>query len=182
MIKIEDVQDKVLQLRNESVIIDSDVAALYGVSTKEINQAVRNNPKKFPEGFIFQLSSTEKQEVVKFFDHLEKLKFSTVAPWAFTERGLYMLATILKGEQAIQTTLCIINTFVKIRELSRTIAALPQTENEGSQKNLMQKSGEIISDLLGTDLETEESETEVELNFAVVKLKHKIVRKNNVNP
>lgn len=177
MIKIEDVQDKVLQLRNENVIIDSDVATLYGVETKRINEAVKNNPEKFPEGYVFKLSPQEKTEVVENFDHLNQLKFSKVEPRAFTERGLYMLATILKGEQAVQTTLLIIETFVKIRELSRTIAALPQTEDKTVQKSLMQKGGELISDILGNDLNTTESETELELNFAMLKLKHKVVRK-----
>ena len=177
MIKIEDVQDKVLQLRNENVIIDSDVATLYGVETKRINEAVKNNPEKFPEGYVFKLSPQEKSEVVENFDHLNQLKFSKVEPTAFTERGLYMLATILKGERAVQTTLLIIETFVKIRELSRTIAALPQTEDKSAQKSLMQKGGEIISDILGNDLNPTESETELELNFAMLKLKHKVVRK-----
>ena len=177
MIKIEDVQDKVLQLRNENVIIDSDVATLYGVETREINQAVKNNPEKFPDGYIFQLSKTEKDEVIKIFDNLKKLKYNPVPPYAFTERGLYMLATILKGEQAVQTTLCIIETFVKIRELARTVAALPQTEDKTVQKSLMQKGGELISDILGNDLNPTESETELELNFAMLKLKHKVVRK-----
>ena len=177
MIKIEDVQDKVLQLRNENVIIDSDVATLYGVETKRINEAVKNNPEKFPEGYVFKLSPQEKSEVVEIFDHLNQLKFSKVEPTAFTERGLYMLATILKGERAVQTTLLIIETFVKIRELSRTIAALPQTEDKAVQKSLMQKGGEIISDILGNDLNPTESETELELNFAMLKLKHKVVRK-----
>ena len=177
MIKIEDVQDKVLQLRTENVIIDSDVATLYGVETKRINEAVKNNPEKFPEGYVFKLTQQEKTEVVENFDHLNQLKFSKVEPRAFTERGLYMLATILKGEQAVQTTLLIIETFVKIRELSRTIAALPQTEDKTVQKSLMQKGGELISDILGNDLNTTESETELELNFAMLKLKHKVVRK-----
>ena len=177
MIKIEDVQDKVLQLRNENVIIDSDVATLYGVETKRINEAVKNNPEKFPEGYVFKLSPQEKTEVVENFDHLNQLKFSKVEPRAFTERGLYMLATILKGERAVQTTLLIIETFVKIRELSRTVAALPQAEDKTVQKSLMQKGGEIISDLLGNDLNPTESETELELNFAMLKLKHKVVRK-----
>ena len=177
MIKIEDVQDKVLQLRNENVIIDSDVATLYGVLTKEINQAVKNNPQKFPDGYVFRLTKDEKSEVVKNFDHLNGLKYSKIEPIAFTERGLYMLATILKGERAVQTTLLIIETFVKIRELSRTIAALPQTEDKSAQKSLMQKGGEIISDILGNDLNPTDSETELELNFAMLKLKHKVVRK-----
>lgn len=71
--------------------MDCDVASLYGVPTKEINQAVRNNPEKFPKGYIFQTTDDEKSEVVKKFDHLGKLKFSPVNPTAFTERGLYML-------------------------------------------------------------------------------------------
>lgn len=101
LVKIEDVQDKVLLLRNENVILDSDVAMLDGIATKEINQAVKNNPEKFPNGYIFHLTQDEKSEVIKIFDHLNKLKFSSVPPYAFTERGLYMLATILKGEQAV---------------------------------------------------------------------------------
>ncbi|MCQ2607344.1 MAG: ORF6N domain-containing protein [Bacteroidales bacterium] len=177
IIKIEDVQDKIMQLRNMNVILDCDVAQLYGVATKEINQAVRNNPMKFPEGFVFQLNADEKSEVVKIFDHLEKLKYSRIGPWAFTEQGLYMLATILRGEQAVRTTICIINTFVKLRELSRTVAALPRTEDKNVQKGLIQRGGEIISDLIGADLQTKGSETELELNFAMIKLKHKIVRK-----
>ena len=88
-----------------------------------------------------------------------------------------MLATILKGEQAVQTTLCIIETFVKIRELARTVAALPQTEDKTVQKSLMHKGGELISDILGNDLNPTESETELELNFAMLKLKHRVVRK-----
>lgn len=177
MIKVEDVQDKVLLLRNENVIIDSDVATLYGVATKEINQAVKNNPNKFPQGYIFQLTKDEKMDVVKIFDHLRNLKFSKVEPYAFTERGLYMLATILRGEQAVQTTLCIIDTFVKIRELSRTIALLPQTEDKNDQDTLLKKGGNLVTELLDNDLNKTESETELELNFAMFKLKHMIVRK-----
>ena len=85
------IEEKILTIRNERVILDCDVASLYGVPTKEINQAVRNNPEKFPKGYIFQTTDDEKSEVVKKFDHLGKLKFSPVNPTAFTERGLYML-------------------------------------------------------------------------------------------
>ena len=85
------IEEKILTIRNERFILDCDVASLYGVPTKEINQAVRNNPEKFPKGYIFQTTDDEKSEVVKKFDHLGKLKFSPVNPTAFTERGLYML-------------------------------------------------------------------------------------------
>ena len=91
-----DVEARMIVLRKQPVLIDADVAELYGVQTREVNQAVRNNPGKFPYGYLFELDKYEKEEVIKNFDHLNKLKFSKVAPTAFTERGLYMLATILK--------------------------------------------------------------------------------------
>jgi len=126
----EDVEERVLVLRNQRVLIDSDVAELYGIETKRVNEAVRNNPEKFPYGYIFVLDKYEKQEVVENFDHLNKLKFSKVQPTAFTERGLYMLATILKSERAISTTLAIVDTFVQVREMARTMEAL-QTVDDG---------------------------------------------------
>ena len=118
------VKDKIVRLRGQDVILDFAVAEIYGVETKEINQAVRNNPKKFPYGYILQLDVDEKQEVVKNFDRLDKLKYSSVLPKAFTEKGLYMLATILKGDKAIEATISIIEAFAKLRELSRTIGEL----------------------------------------------------------
>ena len=80
LVKFDEVENKIIQLRNQKVILDSDVANLYGVTTKEINQAVKNNPEKFPEGYIFSLTKEEKAEVVNNFDHLGKLKFSTQLP------------------------------------------------------------------------------------------------------
>ena len=124
VIRVEDIQDLIVEVRGQQALIDADVAKLYGVETKEVNQAVSNNGEKFPEGYIFELSKEEKAEVVKFFDHLESLKFSPYFPKAFTEKGLYMLATILKSKQATMTTLMIIETFSKIRELARTVKEL----------------------------------------------------------
>lgn len=139
---IPDVEGKIINLRGQQVILDYDVAELYGVQTKEINQAVKNNPRKFPEGYIFELDDQEKIEVVKFFDHLQNLRFSPQHPKAFTERGLYMLATILKGERAEQTTLAIVETYAKLKELSRVIAELPQQEEESIvQKQLLHRGG-----------------------------------------
>ncbi|GAP72377.1 hypothetical protein SAMD00024442_3_100 [Candidatus Symbiothrix dinenymphae] len=103
IVKFNQVEDKVLNLRGESVILDSDVAMLYGVETKRVNEAVKNNPDKFPDGYIFDLNGYE-------FEHLRS-KISTanfsktrVMPKAFTEKGLYMLATILKSPMATETT------------------------------------------------------------------------------
>ena len=117
IIRLEDVESKVHEIRNHKVLLDSDVAELYGVETRDINKAVKNNPDKFPEGYIFELTKSEKTEVVENFHHLEKLKFSPQLPKAFTEKWLYMLATILKSTKATQTTLAIIETFARIRQL-----------------------------------------------------------------
>jgi hypothetical protein len=93
------VQSRIIALRNQRVILDSNVAELYGVETREINQAVKNNPDKFPKGYVFELEKSEKEEVIKNFDKLPS-KYSPSIPKAFTEKGLYMLATILKSLRA----------------------------------------------------------------------------------
>ena len=173
-----DVERRMVVLRNQPVLIDADVAELYGVETRRVNEAVRNNPRKFPYGYIFELDKYEKSEVVENFDHLKKLKFSSVSPIAFTERGLYMLATILKSERAVNTTIAIIETFVQARELARTMEALQTVQDGGEQqKNLLHRTGTLLSDIVGQNLSTNSTETEIELNFAVVKIKHKVIRK-----
>ena len=176
-ISLEDVQDKIIVLRGEPVILDRDVAKLYGVQTKEINQAVKNNLRKFPDGYILSVNEDEMNELVKNFDRFNVLKHSSVTPNAFTERGLYMMATILKSRQAEITTIAIIDTFASVKELARTIRALNNTEKQAEQKSLLKKSGELIGDIIGNDMATAETETELELNFAVLKLKHTIKRK-----
>ena len=177
----QDVEKRMIILRNQPVLIDADVAELYGVQTKEVNQAVRNNPDKFPFGYLFELDKYEKAEVVKNFDHLKKLKFSKVAPTAFTERGLYMLATILKGKRAVETTIAIVDTFVQIRELARTMEALQNVEDGGAQqRTLLQRTGDLLAEVVGHNLSTTTTETEIELNFAVVKIKHKVICKDSV--
>ena len=170
----QDVKDKIVRLNNQNVILDYAVAELYGVQTKEINQAVKNNPKKFPPGYIISLSEEDLRSKI-----LTSNSKSRVTPKAFTEKGLYMLATILKGDKAIETTISIIETYAKLRELSNSISEM--SSNKGNSKSLMQKSGEIMTDLFGDDLETNETETEIELNFAVLKLKHKVKRKESNN-
>ena len=176
IIKFNLTEEYIIDLRGEKVILDSDVATLYGMETMRINEAVKNNPEKFPDGYIFQLSKKEKAEVIEIFDN-PKLRFSPVLPKAFTEKGLYMLATILKGERATQTTIAIIEAFAKLRELSRTIGEMSANPDKFRQKSLMEKSGEIMADLFGEDMQTDETSTELELNFAVLKLKHTVKRK-----
>ena len=113
---IELIEDIILTLRGQRVMLDRDLAALYGVSTKVFNQAVKRNESKFPSDFRFQLSKEEKQEVVTTCDHLQSLKYSPVLPYAFTEHGALMAANVLNSEQANSMSVYIIRAFVRLRE------------------------------------------------------------------
>ena len=134
IIRFEDVEDKIVQIKGKDVILDFEVAALYGVQTKEINQSVKNNPRKFPKGYILELDTQESAVLRSKFLTLEqaggKGKYSKYNFKAFTEKGLYMLATILKGDKATDTTIAIIEAFAKLRELSRTIGAMTKNAYE----------------------------------------------------
>jgi hypothetical protein len=191
-ISMEDVQNKIIVLRDEPVILDRDVAALYGVETREINQAVKNNPDKFPAGYLFVLNNQEVAEVRSKIlttpsentnneQVMPNFLKSHYNPIAFTERGLYMMATILKSKQAVLTTLAIIDTFASVKELARTIRELNGAANKEEQKGLLKRSGELIGDIIGNDMATSETETELELNFAVLKVKHTIKRTKKDN-
>ena len=172
IVKLETVLDKIIDIQGEKVIIDSDVAALYGVETKRVNEAVKNNPDKFPEGYIFELSQ---QELKKLRSKFSSAKFSMTRtlPTAFTEKGLYMLATIIKSPKAVQTTLDIIETYAKIRDLSRSMSKLPVAD-KSEQKTIMEKAANVLGDILDGALETTGSETTLELNLAVIKVKHAV--------
>jgi len=174
-ITLHDVKDKIITIQNKNVLLDSDVAWLYGVETMRINEAVRNNPAKFPEGYIVELSKEEKAEVIENFDN-PKIKFSPVLPKAFTEKGLYMLATILKSEKATHTTIAIVEAFAKMRELSNTVAELVKSPDDmQKQAEVMQKSNELLSDMVTKELQTTGTETSYEFNLlSAVKIKHTI--------
>ncbi|MDR0437041.1 MAG: ORF6N domain-containing protein [Bacteroidales bacterium] len=179
LIKLPNVNDKIICIRNQNVILDSDVAELYGVETKRINEAVKNNPEKFPEGYILSVQSIERQELVENFDRFNNLKHS-ISTKAFTERGLYMLATILKSPQATQTTIAIIEAFTKMREVSHAVAELMQDhENIEKQQILMEKSGEFVEMIVGDTLDKVDTETSYELNLAAFKIKHTVKRSRN---
>ena len=170
----KEVEARVIELRGQKVILDRDVAELYQTETREINKAVKNNPEKFPDGYCFTLQPSEKQYVVENFHRMERLKKSTVEPRAFTERGLYMLAT--------QTTIAIIDSFTKLRELTRNIEAIHNEPDNAKQKGLIQRTGELLSDLLVDDTDTTETESTIELNLMAVKFKHTVKRTKKSKP
>ena len=173
----EQVRQKIILIRDCQVILDVDVAELYGVRTKEVNQAVRNNPEKFPSGYVLEL---DKQEFTDLRSNILTANLSPktrVLPKAFTEKGLYMLATILKSPQATQATLAIIETFASVRQLKRELHALHGETDGKSQQSKMQHIGEIVM----PDLETSETESSLELNFLIGKIKHTVKRVKRQN-
>lgn len=128
---------------------------------------------------VIKIEEDVKNELVENFDRFKTLKHTTVNPKAFTEKGIYMLATILTSKKAVQTTIEIIETFSKIKELSRNVKELSTIQDKKEQEKLMQKSGELIAEILDDDLQTNKAETSIELNFAVLKFKHTIKKKKN---
>ena len=105
----------ILTLRGEKVLIDADLAEVYGVSTKRLNEAVKRNAERFPEDFLFRLTAKEKEEVVANCDHLARLKFSPQLPFAFTEHGALQAANVLKSDRAVAMGVYVIRAFVQMR-------------------------------------------------------------------
>ncbi|MBK5102463.1 MAG: ORF6N domain-containing protein, partial [Desulfobacteraceae bacterium] len=107
-------------IHGQKVILDADLAKLYGVTTKRLNQQVKRNRDRFPEDFMFQLTTEEKAEVVANCDHLSRLKFSPAFPYAFTEHGAIMAASVLNTPRAIEASIFVVRAFVKLREMLAT--------------------------------------------------------------
>jgi hypothetical protein len=196
-VQFDELRDRIIQIKGQPVMLDADVAELYGVRTKRVNEAVKNNPEKFPEGYILEMERSEwdlfksnlaspaqagaceKDEVLRSKISTAKIAKMRFVPKAFTEKGLYMLATILKSPVAVQATLAIVETFAQIRELSRNIRELPMVADKPAQQSLLRRSGEILSGLIDDDLKVKDVETSIEVNFAVLKFSHTVKRKRS---
>jgi hypothetical protein len=118
MLTEKEILDCIIRVRGKKVMMDRDLASIYGVSTKRLNEQVKRNISRFPEDFMFQLTNDEKLEVVAICDHLKSLVFSHHLPYAFTEHGAVMLACVLNSEKAIQANIQIVRVFTAIRELA----------------------------------------------------------------
>lgn len=188
---MQSIKPFIIELRSQKVILDSDVAKIYGVETKRINEAVQRNLEKFPAGYVFALAKEEwkslKLQLVisKGGKEAEPLKSQNATskggkvklPNAFTEKGLYMLATIIKSKQATKATLQIIETFAKVREFSNVAKSLATEKSELKKQSLIKKSGQLIGDILNQEFADDtSSETTIELNLAMIKIKHKIIK------
>jgi hypothetical protein len=111
----EVIIDKIIILRNKKVMVDRDLALLYGVTTKRLNEQVKRNIKRFPDDFMFQITAEEKEQLILLFEHLNGLKYSPVLPYVFTEHGAVMLASVLNSDQAISVNIQIVRVFTQIR-------------------------------------------------------------------
>lgn len=173
---LSNVRDSIVIIRGLPVIADADVANLYGVETKRINEAVRNNPDKFPEDYMFVLSSEELSFLRSKFSSTKLSSKSRTLPKVFTEKGLYMLATILKSRSALNVTFAIIETFTQVRNLKRELLDLHKENDPEKQATKMRHFGKVLSDIVMPDLETLETESTLELNFFIGKIKHTVKR------
>lgn len=176
-----DVESRMMVVRGQAVLLDRDVAALYGVATKAVNQAVRNNPDKFPKGYVIDLADNDvevlRSKIFTLENSVGKGHHSKHGYKVFTEKGLYMLATILKGERAVRATLSIIETYAKVRSMVRDMESL-QSLKDGSpeQAHRLTQVGHKLASIIGDNLSTESTKTTIELNLAVLKITHEVNR------
>lgn len=133
-IPAERVENVILSVRGERVILDSDLASLYGVTTKRLNEQVKRNRERFPADFMFRLTKVEKAEVVANCDHLKRLKFSPVLPFAFTEHGAIMAANVLSSKAAVQASVQVVRAFIKLRQMLASNAELGRKLEEMERK------------------------------------------------
>jgi ORF6N domain len=128
------IESRIGVVRGLRVMIDADLAVLYGVTTKRLNEQVKRNADRFPGDFLFQLNAAEKAEVVANCDHLTKLKFSKVLPYAFTEHGAIQAANVLASPQAVEMGIFVVRAFVRMRELAAVHGDLAERLDELEQK------------------------------------------------
>ena len=186
-----DIEKRIVSVRGLAVLLDADVADIYGVETKRVNEAVRNNPDKFPADYMLQLTKDESALLRSKISTMEDLrskisstKFSLKSrslPKAFTEKGLYMLATILKSRRATAATFAIIETFAKVRGIKRELIELHKEPDLRKRTDRMHHFGQALTDIVMPDLDVVETESTLELNFFIGKIKHTVKRIKRAN-
>lgn len=162
-----EIQNRILTIKNQQVMIDRDLAEFYGVETKVLNQAVKRNIERFPSNFMFQLSDDEKNELVTNCDRFKTLKHSSSLPYAFTEQGVAMLSAVLKSDAAVRTSIMIMNAFVSMRHFLQ------------SNERIFVELDSIKKHLLESDLHQKESDKRIDELFTMMD-KYKIEEKQGI--
>ena len=178
----KEVEGKIAVIRNGQVIADADVAALYGVQTKEVNQAVKNNADKFPPDYMFDLSINELRDLRSKILTTNVSAMNRNPTKVFTEKGLYMLGTILKSERARAVSFAVIETFAKVRSMIRELVDLHKEPDKERQEEMIRHFGTVLTDIVMPDLETCETESSLEINFLIGKIKHSVKRVRREKP
>ncbi len=151
VVKFETLESKLVRLNDDLVLLDKDVALLYEIEPKRLKEQLKRNIEKFPKDYAYQLTDEELETMVSQNATPSKQQFGGTNPWVFTEKGLYMVATILKSKNALQATFTIIETFAKIKELSRNINNIMKTTDENIQQALAQKSNRLLEEIIDVD-------------------------------
>jgi hypothetical protein len=185
VIQFSTFENKLIKLKNQLVLLDKDVANLYEIEPKRLREQLKRNIEKFPEDYAYQLSDEEMKIMESQNATPPKKYFGGTNPWVFTEKGLYMVATILKSKNALHATFQIIETFSKIKELSRNINAIMKTTDTSLQEELAQKSNQILEDIIeiepdilkdDKDGELIETTTKFEFNLGFAKVCRSVKR------
>ena len=132
---VERIEARILTIRGQRVMLDVDLAGVYGVATKVLNQAVKRNVERFPKDFMFRLTKEEKTELVTNCDRFSRLKHSTVFPFAFTEHGIIMAASVINSPRAIEASIHVVRAFVALRKVTASYAALSRRLDELERKH-----------------------------------------------
>ena len=181
--RFETLENKLIKIGDTLVLLDKDVAELFEVEPKKLRQQLKRNLDKFPKDYAYQISDEEFEFMVSQNVTPSKKYYGGTNPWVFTEKGLYMVATILKSKNALDATFTIIETFAKIKELSRNINAIMKTTDEIIQKELAQKSNKILEEIIDIepdileddeDGEVIETTTNFEFNLGFAKVSRSI--------
>jgi len=183
IIKFETLESKLIELNDTLILLDKDVAELYDIEPKRLREQLKRNIEKFPKEYAYQVSDKELKLMVSQNATPSKQQLGGANPWVFTEKGLYMVATILKSKNAINATFTIIETFSKIKELSRSINGIMKTTDEVAQQELAQKSNEILEEIIDIeedvlvddeDGEVIETTTKFEFNLGFAKVSRSV--------
>ncbi len=177
IVKFEELENRLIQKNGELVLLDKDVANLYGIEPKKLRQQLKRNSEKFPKDYAYQLSEKDLDDLVSQNVTPSKKVFGGSLPYVFTEKGLYMAATILKSKKATEATFIIIETFAKIRKLSRNLNSISSKQTKEGQEALVAESNVLLEEVIDIEPVREikdenitEIETRVELNLGFAKV------------
>ena len=185
LVNFKTFEDKLIKLNNQFVLLDKDVAKLYEIEPKRLREQLKRNIEKFPKDYAYQLSDEEVELMVSQNATPSKKYFGGSNPWVFSEKGLYMVATILKSRNALNATFAIIETFAKIKALSRNINEIMKIDDKEKQNELALKSNKILEEIIEIEPEVLEDEEVIEtvtkfefnLGFAKVSRSVKKIKK-----